>query len=130
MHAFLVSYYGRCNGVVGEVVEGSMVGWKEGWYLRTHCGLGAPQSTHLLLSFVFWISSNYTHVQLALHSRFAPSCCFSHKHTLLRVSGSTSHILLMAKSTCAMDSAGKKNSWTGKVVLGVEDNLEVETARQ
>lgn len=39
---------------------------------RTHCGEGAPQSTHLLFSFVFWISRSFD-----------------------RVSGSTSHILLI-----------------------------------
>lgn len=41
-------------------------------HVDTHCGLGAPQSTHLLFSLVLEISSN-----------------------LLRVSGSTSHILLI-----------------------------------
>ena len=40
--------------------------------MHTHCGLGAPQSTHRLFSLAFWISSS-----------------------LDRVSGSTSHILLI-----------------------------------
>jgi hypothetical protein len=32
---------------------------------EAHCGLGALQSTHLLLSFVFCISSSYIHAWLA-----------------------------------------------------------------
>lgn len=32
--------------------------------MRTHCGLGALQSTHLLLSFVFCISSNCKHQKI------------------------------------------------------------------
>lgn len=41
-----------------SLVAARVPGQKAGGWLRTHCGLGALQSTHLLLSFVFWISSN------------------------------------------------------------------------
>jgi hypothetical protein len=48
-HQYELLEYGR--------VRHSAFSWSLG--LRTHCGLGALQSTHLLLSFVFWISSNF-----------------------------------------------------------------------
>lgn len=61
---------------------------------RTHCGLGAPQSTQLLFSFSFCMSRSY-------------KCTVSHQalseatslHTFVFVSGSTSHILKYVRAT-------------------------------